>query len=95
MNGLISNPDKGAEAIVQMIKAGTEAKEYIEKLGLPRPVTRALTSTEESSLRDKLKKWLEKVRELAKDFSPESYSVTLSVPFVGSVSFSWPIDKSK
>lgn len=36
-----------------------------------------------------MKEWLQKGFELAKEFSPSTYSVSISVPMVGSISFSW------
>jgi len=42
-------------------------------------------------LRDKLREWLKKGLELAEEFSPSMYSVSISVPMVGSISFSWSV----
>jgi hypothetical protein len=95
MDGLMSNPDKGAEAIMQMIKAGTETKEYVKKLELPSPLARALTTTGESGLKDRLKEWLQKALDLAKEFNPDSYTVILGVPYVGSIGFSWSRETTK
>lgn len=85
MVGILDDSDKGAKVILQVMKAGTLAKEeiYSRQLDLGK-----LSETQEAGLRDKLKEWLQKTLELAKEFSPSTYSVSISVPMVGSISFS-------
>jgi hypothetical protein len=41
----------------------------------------------DSDIRDRLRKWLDKVNEIAHDSQVESYTVTLGFPLAASVSF--------
>jgi len=41
-------------------------------------------------LEDRLRQWLERVRELAQKFGPASFTVALGVPFGVQVSLTWP-----
>ena len=35
--------------------------------------------------------WLRKALELAKEFSPDSYSVSIGIPIVGTIGFTWKL----
>ena len=89
MNGLMGEPDKGAILVLEIMKSGAKVGAYIETHQVK--LAEISGGAIEADLRDRLREWLNKTRELAKGLSPDSYSVTLSVPFVGSVSFTWPI----
>ena len=88
MIGIIADPDKGATVLMEMIKVGGQFKQEVES----RQIDFArLYETQEAGLRDKLNEWLKEALELAKEFGPQSYSVNISIPFVGSVGFSWTL----
>ena len=72
--------------VLEIIKAGSQTRTEIEYKDLAK-----LTDYQEAAVRDKLKEWLQRALELAKEFSPESYSVNISIPLVGSVGFSWKL----
>ena len=89
MAGIFDDLDQGAKVILEIMKAGTQAKEEIQSRQLD---LGKLSETQEAGLSDKLKEWLQKGFELAKEFSPSTYSVSTSVPMVGSISFSWSLE---
>jgi hypothetical protein len=41
-------------------------------------------------IEDKLKEWLEKVRSIAEEFGPASFTISVGVPLGASVSSTWP-----
>jgi hypothetical protein len=88
MVGILDDTDKGAKLMLQVMSAGTLAKEQIQSRQLD---LGKLSEAQEAGLRDKLKEWLQKGLKLAKEFSPSMYSVSISVPMVGSISFSWSL----
>ena len=88
MAGILDDPGKGAKLILQVMKAGTLAKEEIQSRQLD---LGKLSEQQEAGLRDKLREWLKKGLELAEEFSPSMYPVNISVPMVGSISFSWSV----
>ncbi len=71
-----------------MIKAGGQFKQEIESRQID--FTR-LSDAQEAGLRDRLRALLEQALKLIKEFQPESYSLSLGIPFVGSVAFSWTL----
>ena len=88
MAGILDDLDRGAIVILEIMKAGNQAREEIHSRQLD---LGKLSETQEVGLRDKLKEWLQKSFELAKEFSPSTYSVSIGMPMVGSISFSWPL----
>jgi len=88
MAGILDDLDKGTKLILQVMKAGTLAKEEIQSRQLD---LGKLSEPQEAGLRDKLREWLKKGLELVEEFSPSMYSVSISVPMVGSISFSWSV----
>ena len=90
MTGIINRPDEGAKILLEIMKTGSQTRREIESRDLAK-----LSEYQEAALRDKLKEWLQRALELAKEFSPESYSVNISIPFVGSVGFSWKLQDSE
>ena len=90
MTGILDNPDEGARLLIELMKTGGQLRQQIES----RQIDFARLSPEqEAGLRDKLKEWLKKALELAEEFSPESYSISLSALFVGSIGFSWTLQR--
>ena len=84
MTGILDNPNQGAKVLFEILKAGAQTKAEIESRQLD--LTR-LYQEQEAGLRDKLAEWLRKALELAKEFSPDSYSVSIGVPIVGTIGF--------
>ena len=79
-------PDEGAKVLLEIMKARSQARTENEYKDLVKP-----SEFQGAALRDKLKEWLQKALELVKEFSPESYSGSISIPFIGSTGFSWKL----
>ncbi len=77
MVGILDDPDKSAKFLVEVMKAGGQMN------------FAGVHDWQEAGLRDRVKEWLEKVRQLAQEFSPEGYSLSLNIPFGVSLGFSW------
>jgi hypothetical protein len=67
------------------------AREMLELDRLWQEYTNARTALypTDSDIREQLRKWLDKVKEIAQDSQVESYTVTLGFPLAASVSFTF------
>ena len=92
MNGIFDNPEKGSELLLEILQSSAGCKIEIDSHNI-RLETLDSVDWVKVDLRDKLKDWIEKGRELTNEFKPDSYSVTLNVPFSVSIGFSWNTEK--
>ena len=89
MVSILDNTEKGAEVLLEVMVAGSQVRAIVESRQFK---LAELTDLRKQDVRNTLKLWLDKARELAKEFSPEAFSVGVNVPFVGSVNFTWSDD---
>lgn len=92
MASILDSTEKGTEALLEVVMAGTQVRAMIESRQFR---LAQLTEMQKQEMRDRLKQLLDKAQELAKQFSPDSFSIGVSVPFVGSVNFAWSADKDE
>jgi len=86
--GIVADTDKGAEILIEMITAGGQFKQEVESRQID--FTR-LTEKQRTDLYNRLRELLEQVLKLIKEFQPESYSLSVVIPFLGSVGLSWTL----
>ena len=68
-----------------------QASDFRELLALQKQVkSRIEVSYDLSGIEDTLKKWLDKIREIAQKYGPASYTITTGIPLGVNASFSWP-----
>jgi hypothetical protein len=64
--------------------------ELVEVWKLGREIEVQATAKGPDWLEKRLKEWLERVQQLAQKFGPDSFAVSLGIPFGIQVSLTWP-----